>query len=231
MSDKIELDFSTVMFSTIHDVKNSLVVAQGSLTDLSDIFKSNTEANQSLALLQYEIERTNHNLVRMLMLYKLNQEFFTPHLDEYEVDDFLDELIIHNEPYGEAKQVVLEKQCSLDEEDTWYLDRDLLASVINSVINNALRYAKSKIIISAEVIDKQLHIHVDDDGGGYPDEFIRNWKTRASSGFNYESQSTGLGLYFAEKVAQAHVLQGVHGDVMLEHSQHLDGARFTMVIP
>ena len=231
MSEHIELDFSTVMFSTIHDVKNSLVVAQGSLAELSDVFAENEKAHQSLALLQYEIERTNHSLVRMLMLYKLNQQFFSPHIDEYEIDDFVDELIIHNMPYSEAKQVTLRKQCDLKPDDTWYFDRDLLSSMINSVINNALRYAESNILISAKIDNNWLVINVEDDGNGYPDDFVNDWKDRNSSGFDYESQSTGLGLYFAEKVAQAHVRDDVHGDVLLGQSDQLQGAKFSVVLP
>ena len=231
MSEHVELDFSTVMFSTIHDVKNSLVVAQGSLAELADEFSENENAHKSLALLQYEIERTNHSLVRMLMLYKLNQKFFSPHMDEYEIDDFVDELIIHNMPYSEAKQVTLRKQCDLNPDETWYFDRDLLSSMVNSVINNALRYAKSTIVISAKLGDGRLVIDVEDDGEGYSDSFVNGWKDRDSSGFDYESQSTGLGLYFAEKVAQAHVRDDLQGDVLLGQSELLNGAKFSLVLP
>jgi len=231
MSEQIELDFSTVMFSTIHDVKNSLVVAQGSLADLSSALSDNEDAHKSLALLQYEIERTNHNLVRMLVLYKLNQQFFSPHIEEYEIDDFTDELIIHNMPYSEAKQVTLRKQCELKPDDVWYFDRDLLSSMINSVINNALRYAKSNIVVSATLKDERLVIGVEDDGEGYPEHFVEDWKDRGCAGFDYQSQSTGLGLYFAEKVAKAHVQGDVQGDVLLGKSELLGGAKFTVVLP
>ena len=229
MSEENELEFSTVMFSTIHDIKNSLVIAQSAIADLAGSCQAVKGANRSVSLLQYELERTNNSLVRMLTLYKLKQKLYSAHIDKYEVDDFVDELIIQNNIYSESKSIILNQEC--DPEVDWFFDRDLIASVLCAVINNALRYAKKQILVSAKVENEYLVISVEDDGDGYTDDFIHKWKNRDSLGFDYKSQSTGLGLYFAEQVVHSHVQDEFHGDVKLGHSDRLSGAKFSLLIP
>ena len=61
MSESERVDFSMILASTIHDVKNSLGVVLNSLDDLIRSAGDSLPAEQ-LGKLQYEAKRVNNNL-------------------------------------------------------------------------------------------------------------------------------------------------------------------------
>ncbi len=78
---------------------------------------------------------------------------------------------------------------------------------ILNIYSNALSYAKSKIIISADKRNKNIFLIIEDDGHGIPDNklldvfkaFYRVDKSRFS-----KSGNTGLGLTIAKNIIQGH---------------------------
>ena len=87
-----------------------------------------------------------------------------------------------------------------DQEAEWFFDRDLIAGIINSTINNSIRYTHSKIILSAEINNNYLQISIEDDGSGFPEQMFSRPDTLETA-IDMKSGSTGLGLYFAEQIA------------------------------
>ena len=52
------------------------------------------------------------------------------------------------------------------------VDAVILYRILENVMNNALRYAKSEVCISVLLSDNVLNVTVTDDGGGFPSEVL-----------------------------------------------------------
>lgn len=105
------------------------------------------------------------------------------------------------------------------------LDRKAMPYALRNLLRNAFKYAQQKILVSAELVDERIRIHVDDDGIGIPEEerehvfsaFSRldRSRDRATGGY-------GLGLAIARRVME------LHGGTACAGSAALGGARITL---
>jgi len=220
-----QADFNAIIMSVIHDVKNSLVM---SLNTLDRLEPEIPEAKKSeISDIQYELMRTNQALIRLLSLYKMQNQAFSLTRDQYNVYDFLEELILTSKSVQSNGNVNFAIDC--DEYLDWYFDLELINNVINSIINNTLRYAKSQITLSAEIKGSFLHIAIEDDGPGYPEDIMRQAKS-IKDGIDYNMSSTGLGLFFSEKIAAMHKQGDKIGYTSIENHSS-GGARFCIALP
>jgi NtrC-family two-component system sensor histidine kinase KinB len=104
-------------------------------------------------------------------------------------------------------------------------DADKIALVAANLINNALRYARSEICVSAEWTGNWVSIYVRDDGRGIPYE----QQTRIFEKFvqfgDDSSGGAGLGLALAKEIVRAH-----HGSIWVE-SDPGRGSLFIVALP
>jgi signal transduction histidine kinase len=110
--------------------------------------------------------------------------------------------------------------------------RDQLQRLFGNVLDNAMRYATSRVHITATVTEGLVNIEIADDGPGIPDadrervfdRFVRLDSSRergaASTG------STGLGLAIAREIANAH-----HGRITVEDGGTAGGTRVRVSLP
>jgi glucose-6-phosphate-specific signal transduction histidine kinase len=99
--------------------------------------------------------------------------------------------------------------------DEWLLDRDLVTDMLNNAIQNAGRYARSKVHLQATVDDGWLLIRIEDDGPGFPTL----------------PPPYGTGLMVAHRLAALHVRKGRTGSLHLSNDASLGGARFELRLP
>ena len=94
-SDNNNIEFSTVLASAAHDMKNSLAMLLGSLTEItSQCDPSTCPAHNKFRRLQHETQRVNRDLVLLLTLYKMEQGQYFFNVDEVNLNNYLDEIII-----------------------------------------------------------------------------------------------------------------------------------------
>ena len=108
------------------------------------------------------------------------------------------------------------------------LDRRTMPHAITNLLRNAMKYAKTKIRVSAEVVGERILVHVDDDGIGIPaDERERVFSpfTRLDRSRDRATGGYGLGLAIVQLVMEQH-----HGSANAAESP-LGGARFTLSWP
>lgn len=227
MKKKESIDFLTMLASTIHDVKNSLGIVLGSLDELVKSAGESLPADQ-VGKLQYEAKRVNNNLVQLLALYKMENKGLSANIDEYCVREFLEEILMLEKPMLEARKINLEFKC--DDDLVWYFDRDLMAGVLRNAINNAIRYAKGAILVTAEERDGYLVMSVNDDGTGFPENMLEDGKQHGH-GVDFSSGSTGLGLYFTSRVAELHKNKDKRGSIELANGHLLGGGCFSIKLP
>ena len=220
---------NAVLMSFIHDIKNSLLVSLGGLDELYTTMGSlSAEQKDAFNQIQHQLRRINHDLVQLLSLYKMETQLFSLHADQYNCYDFLDELLINNTPLNKNADFSFKLDCEEDIE--WFFVRDLIGTIINSTINNSIRYTHSKITLSARVNDGFLEICIEDDGEGFPDKMFLHRDTLETA-LDMKSGSTGLGLYFAEQIASIHRNGDKEGFISIDNNSHMGGGRFTLFLP
>lgn len=222
--------FNMVLASTVHDMKNSLGMLGESLNAIIskiDPNKMDKNTADSYGVVQYETARVNNSLMQLLALYKLENQQLPFNPNYYNLFDFLDEQrLIHN-PLLEAKNI--ECHLEVEEDIEGFFDDSLLATVLENIIGNAIRYTRSNICISCHK-DQQLSIEIADDGPGYPDQMIQLAGSYIK-GINQSTGSTGLGLFFAQKIAEMHKHKDQKGKIQLSNGGRLGGGVFHIQIP
>lgn len=108
------------------------------------------------------------------------------------------------------------------------LDQKSMPYAVTNLLRNAIKYAKTRISVSTEVVAGRIRVYVDDDGIGIPPEerqrvffaFTRldRSRDRATGGY-------GLGLAIVRLVLEQ------HGGTVTADESPLGGARFTLEWP
>ncbi len=105
------------------------------------------------------------------------------------------------------------------------LDRKAMPYALRNLVRNAIKYAKHRIVISAESVGGRALIHVDDDGIGIPPEDrekVFSAFTRLDRSRDRATGGYGLGLAIARRVLE------LHGGTAQAEASPLGGARFTL---
>uniref|UniRef100_A6VXR2 histidine kinase n=1 Tax=Marinomonas sp. (strain MWYL1) TaxID=400668 RepID=A6VXR2_MARMS len=218
-----KIDISTILASAIHESKNQVGTLLYQLQSLKDAMGSKDSNQKKIIQIEESLKKLNDEWVEYLYLYRLASDGYDLHVDTFLLDEFLDDQVFALQPSAVAKSLELEYSCDTDL--TGIFDERLMTAVVSTAVYNALRFAKSKILISAKQENNFLIIAIEDDGEGFkqadtdeqPEEFLEG--------------NTGLGLYFAELSATAHVVNDVRGFIKKESSQNLGGASLTVCLP
>lgn len=226
------MDFSDILASTLHDTKNSLGLLFNNLEDIiSDCRKKECPSHVEFYKLQYEIKRLNHSLIRLLSLYKAEKSQLAINIDFHSISDILEEAAMQHASLLSARGIEIETNCEPDL--FWALDRNLIAGVLDNVINNCFRYTKEKVILSAAVENGYLLMRVEDDGTGYPPAMLFNEHNNPDfkKGIDFQTGSTGLGIYFSVMVSAMHKNNEKSGFISIANGGTLNGGVFSIFIP
>lgn len=227
--NKEKFDFSSVIAVAIHDMKNSLSLLMQSIEQLSQTISPNDIAShEGINSVHYEANRMNTTLVQVLSLYRCEIDTLPVNIDECFLIDLVEEVVESNRIYMQQKNlnIIIE----VDEDLSWYLDRELIYLLIHDVLINAIRYGCNSITISTHLHDNHLLIRVQDDGSGYPKEMLE-MATVSLNNFCISEGRTGLGLFFARLIAQTHKNNGHNGHISLSNDKQTGGSIFELVLP
>lgn len=223
-----QLSFSTILASSVHDIKNSLSMLLGTLDQLEGNCGPTCPAADKVNQLRYQGQRLNSDLVQLLSIYKIENKEYTPNIAEHNLGDYLQECVHTYAPILTPRGIVIE--AVYDAELVGYFDREMVAGVINNVVNNAYKYSRSRICLSAAASDGYVVLSVADDGQGYPPSMLRTGGVDAGP-TDFMSGSTSLGLYFASLVAHMHINQGRRGFVRCANEGIDGGGKFSLMLP
>lgn len=221
------IDFSMVLASAVHDMKNSLGMLLNSLDELRTDHEESLGESSRFNTLQYEAERMHNDLVQLLGIYRLGENNLSAHIEEHFVPDFLSEHLARHKPLLQGLGI---DYSVVAEDINGFFDDDLLTGVLNNTINNAIRYTKKQILLTASERDGYLVIGVEDDGQGYPENMQHNG-TLSFKSLDFKSGSTSLGLFFASSVAKLHSEGERSGSIRLHNGGSLGGGVFEIWLP
>lgn len=224
-----ELEFSTVLASTVHDMKNSLGMLLNSLDEVRDSVPEQVRSSSPFTALEYEAQRMHGDLIQLLSLYRLSEQKLSATVEEQLVSDFLDEQQAHHRRLVEGLGIQLRVHTDPAAEAA-YFDPQLVSGVLTNVINNAIRYANSELHLSARADNGWLVLSVEDDGPGYPEQMLAA-DFSGTERIDFSTGNTNLGLYFAERMAGMHTTGGRRGFTRLRNGGELGGSVFELWLP
>ena len=129
------------------------------------------------------------------------------------VGDLCTEVALAQRSHLAGNGIALDIDCRVVDE--WALDRDLVADMLNNAIQNAGRFARSGVRLSAALEGEWLVLSVEDNGPG----------------FSTLPPRRGIGLLVAGRLARLHARKTRHGSLSLSNGGALGGACFTLRLP
>lgn len=227
-TDLPKVDFATVIAVAIHDMKNSLSLLMQSIEQVSnDLPEESHSMMEELNSAHYEAGRMNTTLVQILGLYRSSMESLPVNIDEIFVSDLIAEIVDSNARY--MKQQGIDIHYSVDEELSWFFDRELIYLMLYDVVINAMRYQCKNLYIEASIESEFLKLTIRDDGPGYPESMLKT--SEMALGDHAISQGrTGLGLFFARLIANTHRNKGLCGRIELSNAE-AGGSVYTLYLP
>lgn len=202
------MSFAEIAALTIHDVKNRLAHLAGK-----------AERNGDTETLRIALEAAE-TLTELLAFYKSENGILRLDIEAHSPADLIEEL--SNETRGMGS-ISIEPDCSKAPTLAFY-DETLVRMVLANALHNALRYARSRITISAAERDGQVVFCVRDDGVGYAASVLADPGASAA----VTRDGTGLGLRLAMRIAELHENSGNRGTVVLANDS---GGVFELRLP
>ncbi|AMA44786.1 sensor histidine kinase [Pseudomonas monteilii] len=223
------LDFSTVIASTVHDMKNSLAALIQAHGQWVARMPEDLRTGAEHGVIEHEFAHLNSMLVQLLGLYKLGVNQLPVCPDYHELDDFIEaQLALHQDVLVQRN---IQASWRVDAfSPLGFFDRELVASVVGNMIDNAVRHAGHALLLTIDEEDEQLVISINDDGPGYPQAMLDRQK-EFIQGIEPSSGSTGLGLYFASRIAALHGRDGIQGRIEISNGGALGGGVFRLFLP
>lgn len=178
-------------------------------------------------MIDEDIEALNTLIDEIMTYAKLEQGMPSLDIQSIAIADVLEQVEKETQALKTQKQIEL---ISPEESVVADVERRYLHRVVQNLVGNAIRHCDDKIRITGGLIDGDYaYVCVEDDGPGIPEEdrerifeaFARldDSRTRASGGY-------GLGLSIVSRIAF-----WFGGEIKVDQSPNLGGARFMMVWP
>jgi signal transduction histidine kinase len=162
----------------------------------------------------------------LLDLATVESQRFALHLESVESRSLVDEALLAASPMADAKRITI--AADLIDAPRVEADSERIFRVLSNLLGNAIKFTPQggRIAVRGECRGGELLITVADTGPGIPADaiahvFDRYWKARATS-----SVGSGLGLYIARGIVNAH-----GGRIWAESSASGTSLSFTLPLP
>jgi signal transduction histidine kinase len=196
-----------ILASGIHDTKNQLFSAE------SLIAASEAKHQLDLSEIRYAVDAAANRLSRTLAAYQVMRNGAQLAVVPCIVSDLCDEVVLAQKHHLANAGISLNLDCRMP--DDWPLDRDLVTDMLNNAVQNAGRFARREVRLSAFVENRELVLRVEDDGPG----------------FSTIPPKSGIGLIVGEKLASLHTRHERQGSLHLGNDSQLGGACFELRLP
>lgn len=224
-SQAIAVHFPAILASSVHDMKNSLSNLRALITQLENQYPESKPPE--FKQLEFESNRLNNSLMQLLTLYKIDASQFNLNIDENSVRDILDDIVAQQSSLLALSEIELSVDC--DDDLFCFCDSTLVGNAISTLVNNAQRYCHSKILLSAKQEGEYMVFYIEDDGEGYPQNFLAD--SQKTFDIDLVGGNTGLGLFFVATIAKMHHQGESHGFIKTDNASSLGGARFSLYLP
>jgi len=179
-----------------HDLKTPILGAIRALDYLREAHDIGRENRiQMIGQIESEMQRIYRLMENLLAASRI--ESLKPRAEPTDLRELAETLRLRHLPRASQRRVVIR----VEGRGRAKADRDMLERALDNLIDNAIRYAKSRVMIRVG----DGWVEVADDGPGLPgnlDTLTKPYKSFRFQGVR--GGSAGLGLYIARRVAEIH---------------------------
>jgi two-component system OmpR family sensor kinase len=206
MLDRLEAALErerTFVDDASHELRTPLAMHKTELELALRYAKTPEEMRAAIASAIVEVDRLSALAEDLLVLARSEQGKLALHLRRVRLADLLGDVgeRFASRIDGSGRTLVVEPTNGL----TIDADPVRLEQALSNLVENAIQHGGGEITVRASESDRDLQIHVEDRGPGFPPEFL----DRAFERFSRADQArggdgTGLGLAIVEAIARAH---------------------------
>lgn len=225
-----QVDFSTLMASSVHDMKNAIAAIAQAYESLMAQVPPELHQSAQARLIERESLRLDAMLIQLLGMYKHEHGQLRLNCDYQRLDDFFEDLQQRHANLLEYRG--LEWRLELEDPDLeGFFDQSLLATLFDNALGNAIRHAASVLCLQAREEAGRIMLRLCDDGPGFPASMVGQIRQREASGIDRSSGSTGLGLHFAASIVAMHDQPDLPATLELRNGGCLPGACVEVGLP
>ena len=209
-----------------HELRTPIARMRFALEMLTET-DENDERERLWQMMEVDLDELDNLIDSSLTYSRFEREQPELHLTPVELAPWLEEEVESMRILGRSLEFVVDSS-ALPAGQRVDLDLKSMPYALTNLLRNALKYAKTRIAISAEVVGDHIRVHVDDDGIGIlPEERQRVFFafTRLDRSRDRATGGYGLGLAIARLVLEQ------HGGSASADASPLGGARFTLSWP
>jgi signal transduction histidine kinase len=216
---------------TIHDLKNPVGAIQ-TMVDLVEIENDEEQKNQLLNLIRETTDRLLKVLDDFIQMAVIDSQQIQLTLQYVDVNDLIQKVITQNQFLAKNKNQEL-KFYNKGDKLTTLADSNKIREVLENLIGNAIKYSEKKqeITVTSQMDNKakKILVKIIDQGQGLSDDDKLNLFNRfaiLSSKPTGGESSSGLGLFIAKRIIEAH-----NGNIFAQSDGKDKGTTFTVEIP
>lgn len=200
----------TSLYSQSQDyIRDALGNVMGAAHTISDLCTPEDAYTQdTLCKLQFEGLRLSHQFNQMLVLQQIEAQTFNPNINDYDVMDCLEQAVFENTSVLTSMGKYISLDC--DEELSWFFDRSLIVTTVNSLLHTMSSFCQKNIQAQAFIENEQLVIRVSSDGH-FPQDVLTALNAYQKLGACGPRDPQLLSLYFAHICAEQHQYKDTRG--------------------
>ena len=218
--------YDTLFNSISHEFRTPIATILGATDNLlTDNAKFSENAKNKLYVeINVATERLNRLVGNLLNVSRLESGSIQPKIDWCDVNELLYTVINHLEIELKNHKVSINTPKNLP---FLKLDFGLMEQAIHNIVYNCSLYtpANSNITLSADYVDNQCVIKIEDDGKGFPKGDLSQVFDKFYRSKNTQTGGLGLGLSITKGFIEA------HGGAIEVENVAGSGALFTITIP
>ena len=197
------------------------------VTEMLTDADSPDERRRLQTMMNDDLEELDSLVDSSLVYSRFERELPEPHLTRVDFEAWLNEKVDAIRILGRSLE--LHVDCAaLPPGQLVELDQKSMPYALTNLLRNAIKYTKSRIVISAEVKGNHIFVHVDDDGLGIAKaDRQRVFKAFARLDRSRDRATGGHGL----GLAIVRLILEQHGGTAVAEASPLGGARFTLSWP
>jgi len=187
-----------------HEIRTPLTLIKGPMEKIIKQVEQVPAIEKNLRIMEKNTERLLQLSGQLLDFRKAEAKGFSLNYQRLDMTSFLKEQIERVNPT--ALELHITVKTNLPKEHLWaYIDIDAVDKIVSNLLNNALKYAASKILVGLFVRDNTFKIEIASDGDLIPHHlrhkiFEPFYRVRGHE----RSIGTGLGLALARSLAELH---------------------------
>jgi len=225
---KREREHKNVLSMFAHDMKNPVVIARGFLARLlSEKAGHVTEKQREYyGFMEEELKRLHELISDFLQFSRFEAKEYVPVLSSFNIADALLEHVRFAKVEADIKNIKIVCDVPGSDHSPLMADGSMISRVVSNLLDNAIKYTNSggTIVVTSADRNNYVLVSIKDTGIGISEEhlpFIFDAFYRVSK----DSKGSGLGLFIAKTIVEA------HGGTIWVESVPSEGSTFSFTLP